>query len=268
MFKCFAFVATIGVAVLWPATPAGAQHIHFGGGGRGGGIGVHFGDDDHHDWHDDHWDHDVWHNDHWDHHHHDGWHDSDWLWVVPALGPRYRGSYYSDQGNYYYMPQNTTSYAAKPIEIEFGGYAHVDDLAWRLERLANELCLELHYNYKHNPGYAESYRAAYQILDTAKFIRVKENQADRDEVAGRLNELDGLFHQLEANVKGWSRRSNRQIGQGGAQTKLDMVAATLHHLMHDVGVAGVHGAPSNTDATGGEVAPPPEPAGLPTPSTN
>ena len=95
---------------------------------------------------------------------------------------------------------------------------------------------------------------------------MKENQADRDEVARRLNDLDGLFHQLDANVKSWSRQSNRQIGQGGAQTKLDMVAATLHHLMHDVGVMGVHGAPGDADAAGGEVAPPPEPASLPTPA--
>ena len=161
MFRALTVVAIIGVAACLPVSRAGAQHIHFGGGGGGGGIGVHFGDDDHHDWHDDHWDHDGWDDDHWDHHH-SGWHDSDWLWVVPAFGNRYRGTYYSDQGNYYYMPQNTGAYAAaKPIEIQFGGYAHIDDLSWRLERLANELCLDLHYNYKHNPGFAESYRAAY-----------------------------------------------------------------------------------------------------------
>jgi hypothetical protein len=163
------------------------------------------------------------------------------------------------------MPQTTGAYrAARPIEIQFGGYAHVDDLSGRLERLANELCLDLHYNYRHNPGFAEIYREAYQIFDMAKYIHVKENQADRDEVARRLDGLDVAFHNVEGEVKGWSRQQNRQIGQGGAQTKLDMVGATLHHLMHDVGVMGVHGAPeSDTLPDGGEVAPPPEPVAEP-----
>jgi hypothetical protein len=135
-----------------------------------------------------------------------------------------------------------------------------------LERLANELCLDLHYNYRHNPAYANIYRLAYQILGTAKFIRAEANQTNRDEVARRLDGIDVMFHQVEDAVKGWSRRQNRQIGQGGVQTKLDLVESTLHHLMHDVGVAGAHGAPqSATMPESGEVAPPPEPVATPGP---
>jgi hypothetical protein len=281
MFKILGIVAAIGAAAFAPATRAGAQHLHFG----SGGVGVHFGDDHHDDHHHDdhhdshhHDDHLDWHGDHWDvhhsghddwhHHYHSDWHDSDWLFVVPQFGSAYRGTYYSDQGNYYYMPQAPTGnyQAAKPIEIQFGGYAHVADLSGRLERLANELCLDLHYNYRHNVGYPDIYRLAYQVLNSAKFIRVEANQANRDEVARRLDGLDVAFHNVEGAVQGWSRRQNRQIGKGGAQTKLDLVEATLHHLMYDVGVAGAHGAPqSATMPESGEVAPPPEPVAAPTP---
>jgi hypothetical protein len=161
-----------------------------------------------------------------------------------------------------YVTDPGTYVAAKPVQIEFGGYAHVDDLAGRFERLMNQLCLDLHYNYRHNPGFPETYRAAYHVLDTAKYIHDKEHQGDREEVARRLDEVDGLFHQVQDEVRRWSRQQYRQIGQAGVQTKLDSVEATLHHLMNDVGVSGAHGAPEAAPASSvNEVAPPPEPAG-------
>jgi hypothetical protein len=186
--------------------------------------------------------------------------------LVPHFDHHYHGSYYLDDDIHYYVPRYLNpqgSYvAAKPIQIEFGAFSHVDDLSGRLERLANQLCLDLHYNYKHNPGFPQTYRAAYQILDTAKYIHVKEHQGDRAEVARRLNDVDGLFHHVQTQLPGWSRRQFRQIGQGGVQTKLQQVEATLHHLMHDVGVKGVHGEPDGTVAPADvEVAPPP-PAGV------
>jgi hypothetical protein len=168
-----------------------------------------------------------------------------------------------DDGIHYYVGRPYVSdrrryVAAEPVAIEFGGYSHVDDLAGRLERQANELCLDLHHNYRHNAGFAETYREAYQILSTAKYIHAKEHQGDRDEVARRLDELDGLLHHVQDDVNGWSRRQRRQIGQSGLQTKLTQVEATLHHLMHDVGVQGTHGAPAAAPPTAtGEVAPPP-----------
>ena len=155
------------------------------------------------------------------------------------------------------MTESRSYVAAKPVAVEFGGYSHVDDLAGRLERQANDLCLELHYNYRHNRGFAETYREAYQVLNTAKYVHAKEHQGDRAEVARRLDEVDGLFHHVQDDVRRFSRRQNRQIGQGGAQTKLELVEATLHHLMHDVGVQGTHGPSAATAPVGVEVAPPP-----------
>jgi hypothetical protein len=185
--------------------------------------------------------------------------------VVPHYDRHYHGSYYWDDGINYYAPRTYDTsrrayVAAKPVAIEFGGYAHVDDLAGRLERQANELCLDLHHNYRHNRGFAETYREAYEILRTAKYIHGKEHQGDRDEVARRLDELDGLFHHVESDIQSWSRRHARQIGQSGAQIKLDAIEATLHHLMNDVGVKGSHAEPEAAPQSSAvEVAPPPAP---------
>jgi hypothetical protein len=186
---------------------------------------------------------------------------------VPHYDRHYHGTYYFDDGVNYYVPrtyvvESGPYVAAKPVQIEAGGYAYVDDLSGRLERLANQLCLDLHYNYRHNPGFKETYREAYQILSTAKYIHDKEHQGDKAEVAHRLDELDSLFHHVQDEVSGWSRRHYRQVGEAGAQTKLELVEATLHHLMNDVGVKGVHGAPEEAASppSDNEVAPPPEPA--------
>jgi hypothetical protein len=277
MIHRLALVAIAGVAAIWPVQLAVAEHDHHDrhdrhhhdddhGGGFGihldsdGGVGLHFGHGDHHDFdrHDDYGHH---------HHHHSGWHDTHWhdsAWdfVLPHYDSHYHGTYYLQGDEHYYVPQTfvtrTRSYvAAEAVPLAFGGYSHVDDLAGRLEREANQLCLDLHYNYRHNPDFAATYREAYQILTTARYIHDREHQGERDEVARRLDEVDRVFHHVQEDVTGWSRRQKRQIGQGGVQAKLQMVEATLHHLLHDVGVEGSHGAPDLPPPTATEVAPPP-----------
>ncbi len=264
MIRSLGVIVIAALAAIWPASIASAQL----------GFGIHIGDD-----HDDHHGrrHHRHHDDdgfsihigdghYFDRHHH---HHSGWEFVLPHYDHHYHGSYYWDDGINYYVPRTYVTdrrayVAAKPVVIEFGGYAHIDDLSGRLERLANELCLELHYNYRHNRGFADTYREAYQILSTAKYIHAKEHQGDREEVARRLDELDGLFHHVESDMKGWSRRHVRQIGQAGAQSKLEAVEATLHHLMNDVGVKGVHGEPETVASpVEGEAAPPPVPVPVP-----
>ena len=185
--------------------------------------------------------------------------------MVPYYDRYYPGTDYLDGGLNYYVPQTyiveqNAYVAAKPVQIESGGYAQVDDLSGRLEQLANQLCLDLEYNYRHNPSFDETYRAAYQVLDTAKYIHANENRGDREEVARRLNEVDGLFHRVQDEVRRWSRQHSRQIGEAGALTKMDQIEATLHHLMNDVGVEGVHGTPNDSSAPAvEEAAPPPGP---------
>ena len=289
MAKNLRFVALLTAALLMPVASANAQHGHGGGhgghsGGHGGHSGGHSSHSGGHSSHSGgHSGYSGGHSGYSGHSGHSGYsghsghslghslghglshgHHSDWHFVVPHHDRHYHGTYYLDGGTNYYVPQtyvaDSGSYvAAKPAPVEFGGYAHVDDLAGRLERLANDLCLDLHHNYRHNPGFAETYREAYQILETAKYIHAKEHQADRSEVARRVDGLDGLFHHIQDDIKGWSRRHYRQIGELGAQTKLEMVEATLHHLMNDVGVKGSHGAPEAA-APAIETAPAPDPA--------
>jgi hypothetical protein len=226
MFKSLQVITIVVLAELWPAAVASAQF----------GFGISIGGG--------HYDHDH-HYDHYDDfgHDHSGWHH-----VVPHYDDHYDGSYYWDDGINYYVPQPHVTdggahVAARPVAIEFGGYAHVDDLAGRLERLANDLCLDLHYNYRHNRGFARTYREAYQILTTAQYIHHKEHRGDRAEVARRVDELDGLFHHVQSDIQGWSRRNVRAIGRSGVRVKLNEIEATLHHLMNDVGVRGDHDGP-------------------------
>lgn len=192
--------------------------------------------------------------------------------VVPHYGHHYHGSYWVDSGRYYYQPRTyvvspQAHVAAKPIVVEFGGYSQVDDLSGRLEKLANELCLDMHYNYSHNSGFAETYREAYQIFGATKSIHATDVKNDRAEIARRVQELDPLFHHVQSEIKKWNRQHRRQIGQAGILTKTDALEALLHHLMNDVGIKphspeSIEVAPAPaTD----EVAPPPAPVAITSP---
>lgn len=312
MFPRLLITASVGLALVFGASNAQAQHGHGGHGGHGGHVGHGFSHGGHgfsHAGHGySHGGHGYVHGGHgylhgghsylhggygyshgghgylhggyglglgyghlygygylgdYGHHHHLGWQH-----YLPYYYDRYHhGAYYCDSGVNYYLPYSyvvsTRSYApSTPVVVNYGGYSHVDDLSDRLVRLANSLCLDLYYNYRHNPGYPETYRAAYQILTTAKYIH--DNQSDREEIARQLNELDLLFHSLRDGLASWSRQAVRQVGPSDVQGKLADVEATLHHLMNDVGVKGAHQNPADAGAT--ETAPPP-PESVPPPTT-
>ncbi len=185
--------------------------------------------------------------------------------IVPHSGSAH-GSYFVRNGRYYYYPQtasagiHTTNY--RPEEIAFGSCSHIDDLALRLETMANELCLDLFYNYSHNFEFHVTYAEAYQVLEVARFIHDAEHLEDRDAMRSRLGGLDELFHHIQDDVRGWTRHHRRQIGHLGILSKMDLMEATLHHLMHDVGVS--------LGSVPGEQAPPPvgsEPEQAPLPAT-
>lgn len=182
--------------------------------------------------------------------------------VVPHLNTVNHGIYYHQNGHSFYYPQTTRIGALQvpptPQEITFGGYGHVDDLAQRLELLMNELCLDLYYNYSHNPGFHETYSEAYSLLETSRFIHAAEHANDRDAISRKLGGADALFHHVEDDVRGWSRIHHRQIGTLGIVRKMEMAESVLHHLMEDVGVKPeipeVAPAP---ETRGPELAPPP-----------
>lgn len=168
--------------------------------------------------------------------HHDVIHRNS-TYIVPHTGhSSHHGTYHVHDNRYYYTPQTTQHVVTKPVVVEFGGFSHVDDLAARLESLANEFLLDLHYNYSHNRGFRETYAEAYQLLEVAKFIHAAEHQHDRQSIQRSLDGMDSLFHHIQDDVRGWSRHHHRQIGRLGILSKMDMIESALHHLMNDVGV--------------------------------
>lgn len=171
--------------------------------------------------------------------HHDVIHNNA-VHIVPHMNSIQHGTYYRQGDQSYYYPQTAMAGILQipptPQEISFGGFGHVDDLAMRLETLMNELCLDLYYNYSHNPGFLETYSEAYSLLETAKFIHAAEHANDRDAISRKLGGADALFHHVEDDVRGWSRIHHRQIGTLGILSKMDMAESVLHHLMRDVGV--------------------------------
>lgn len=185
---------------------------------------------------------------------------NDWSHIVPnTIHGHATGQYYVQGNRHYYSPPAHQHVAAKPVVVAFGGFTQYSDLSGRLETLVNEVLLDLHYNYAHNPGFAETYREGYQLLDVAKFIHAADHNNDREAIRSRLAGTDRLFHHIQDDVKGWTRIHRRQIGALGIITKMDLTEATLHHLMNDVGVSESAQAPQPGPAPGQvrEQAPPP-----------
>lgn len=187
----------------------------------------------------------------------------DWNYVVPHHST-YAGAYYSTGDAHYYTPaqivpvgppvqgiavQPPPVTALKPVELTFDGFSRYQDLAGRLDAAVNLLCLDMHYNYRHNPRFAQIYGEAYGVLQAAKFIHGKEHQGDQDTIRRRMTEVDRLFHHVQGEVAGWTREPVKPIGPETLQAKAAGVEAILHHLCFDVGVKP-HEQPA-------EVAPPP-----------
>lgn len=203
---------------------------------------------------------------------------ANWHHVVPHH-PTYAGAYYTVGPTHYYTPSPVVSLVPpvaavdarppapvevqKPVEVTFGGFARYEDLAGRLAFEANALCLDMHYNYKHNKGFAEVYREAYDILLAAKYLVGKEHKGDKDLIAKRVDDAHKLFHHVQDEMRGWTRVAAKQIDGTDLPEKLQGVEAVLHHLAYDVGVKphepSAEAAPTPGDRI--EVAPPPPPPG-------
>jgi hypothetical protein len=196
----------------------------------------------------------VQHGGHVDAVHHHGRHfgHNNWNYVVPHHDAHHHnGSYYVQDNSYYYTPTPVVRVAPttiqtaelypvqvvqKPVQLQFGGYARFEDLSGRLEVEINRLCLDMHYNYQHNPGFAEAYRDAYALLESAKFVHAKEHQGDRDAIRHHVTQMDQLMHHVLEGIRPWSRHHSRQVASGGVIEKSSAVEAILHHLCYDVGV--------------------------------
>ena len=178
----------------------------------------------------------------------------DSTYIVPhTTQPAHHGTYYVSRNTYYYTPRTVSigagHHAPQPVQVQFGGFAHVEDLAGRLDILINELLLDLHYNYSHNHDFRSVYAEGYQLLQNAKFMHAAEHVNDRAAIQSKLNGMDSLFHHIQDEVRGWRRDHHRQVGTLGVPSKMDMIESTLHHLMNDAGVR-------HAQVQGGQAPPP------------
>ena len=95
----------------------------------------------------------------------------------------FAGSYYVESGHCYFQPPTG------PREtIEQGSFARVDDLAKRLEYEASLACIEMNDNYRHNPGYAKTYKAAFHLYEVAHDLDASAQKSDQKSVAENQRE--------------------------------------------------------------------------------
>lgn len=171
-------------------------------------------------------------------------HHDDYRYVVPST-PRY-GAYYNYEDRHYFTPPappvviNQPVVVQRPVPIEFGAFKHQEQLADRLETLANQFCLDLHYNYRHNRNFAEVYREAYQLLQAAKYVHASEHRGDRNAIRKSATSIDNLFHHVQEEVSDWTRVDSRRVGDYSLLAKTEELQALIHHLMFDVGVKPDH----------------------------
>lgn len=206
---------------------------------------------------------------------HDGVHfgHPTWRHVVPQ-NSHFVGGYYSVGTTHYYTPTTVTRIVvpANPVtalptlvegervEVPFGGYRRYEDLARRLTFEANNLCLELHYNYAFNAGFDQVYREAYDIMQAGRYLHGKDHGGDRNIIRMRIVEVDKSFHHFQQQIHGWGRVERKLIGAGDLSRKVADVEAVLHHLCYDIGVTP-HQAPVVAHlplVDGVEAAPPPK----------
>lgn len=138
----------------------------------------------------------------------------------------------------------------------FGERRHLVRLARNLETQANEVCWEMHQNYKHVRNWDETYRMMYDILQDAKHVRqlVREQYRgapNQDHIADDLHDMDRLFDRVLRRVSRWEPpsaprnvpvndvrdlRDPRQQPVSELRLRLQRFDGTLNHLMIDYGV--------------------------------
>ncbi len=185
-------------------------------------------------------------------------------YIVPHRNSRHNGTYYQENGRYYYYPQTYNirpdqHLNARPQQITYGSFSRTEDLGSRLESIANDFCLELHANYRHNRNFDEVYREAYQILETAKYIHKEDHEKHQGEIAREVSKLDDLFHHVQDEVSRWSSDRDHHNPAMGIQSHLGLLESTIHHLMNDAGVRPRHadGNGHNQGSSGTRTAPRP-----------
>ncbi len=206
--------------------------------------------------------------------------------ILAPNGYNNQGAYYRNNDQYYYYPmansgnpgfqQSSTVYqqqnqstgvnsnaSIEPVAIQFGGFAHTEELGHLLPTVVNDFCLDMHHNYRHNQNFSSTYREAYAMLTSANSLQAALPSNDRDVIKQHLVSIDEKLHIVDRQTQGWMRDHSRQVGELGLIAKEEMVGDIIHHMMYDAGISVEGHVPpdsSGSHTVKGEVAPPP--AGL------
>ncbi len=177
--------------------------------------------------------------------------------LLSPRGYRNGGVYFRNNDGYYYYPQTVIStyaypqtqivngtssdsiasqQAPEPTPVVFGGFAHVDELTGMLPVVANDLCLDMHYNYQGNGGFDSAYRNAYAVLQSANSLQASHQAGNKEAIQAEVRNIDVMLHRIEEQTFNWTRHEQRQVGELGLLTKLEVTADITHHLMYDVGI--------------------------------
>lgn len=132
------------------------------------------------------------------------------------------------------QPPEKIPSAEQYLKLELHGLQHTEDLAARLELETNRWCLDMHYNYKHNPGFAATYREAYRLLEMAKTIHSADFTQHQDAIGLLVNKFNQSFHLLEEKMKPWTRQELRSVGDTDLDRKLELVESVLNELLLDM----------------------------------
>ncbi|MEZ6064209.1 MAG: hypothetical protein R3B90_00540 [Planctomycetaceae bacterium] len=181
--------------------------------------------------------------------------------------PVYRPQVIIQHQHHQHHPQ-TTQLPAYPQTFTYGARSHLEALSNDLQNQANAIAWDMYENYRSSPGYRETYRETYKLLQDAKHIHqlVWEEQYhhqhhEQDHIAADLAEIDQLFHHIEEDIANWRpARYNPYHNAGLLHQKIEQFEETLHHLMTDYGVNSQFGQGEAPPPGGGPGSPPP-PAG-------
>lgn len=137
----------------------------------------------------------------------------------------------------------TTCVAAAFAALLAGGstaqavpYAHVDQLAYRLQKQTQELHREVDIHFRNTPLYAHLHRDIVEMQKLAQHIHeVAHHEGDILHLRADVEKLDQLYHHVETLVAQLARdpRIDNQTIRHISQ-EMYQIGQTLHHLRDDL----------------------------------
>ena len=160
-------------------------------------------------------------------------------------------------------------------------YKQIGRLAHQVQDRANALCWEMYRHHRHHPNYRQTYRQAYEVLSTAKYVHELAHTFGRpDRIREQVDQMHDLMHDVGPAIRDWADEHHGNgpvyynpspydpwhgggfhggghFDGGALKRKLDALANEVHHLMSAVGIE--RRPPNRGGAGSGDgTAPPPD----------